>query len=197
VLVRDRKTSPSAPIDLHTYGQPLSWSQFRSLVHEDWQTHGRDRHSPGFRAMAVHRLGNWRLSIHPPLLRAPFSVLYKALHRFVSNYHGIELPYSVVVGRRLKFEHQGGIVIHGACRIGDDCILRQNTTMGVRWTDRPTDVPVVGNGVDIGAGAVLLGPIDIGDGAAIGANAVVLHDVPRGGRAVGNPARILGPRQAG
>lgn len=161
---------------------------------EDLRTHDGDLRSPGFRALAVHRLGNWRLSIAQPLVRAPFSMLYRALHRFVNNYYGIELPYSVVVGRRTKIEHQGGIVIHGACRIGDDCIIRQNTTMGVRWTNRPTDVPVLGNAVDTGAGAVLLGPIHIGDGACIGANAVVLHDVPVGGRAVGNPARILGPR---
>ena len=195
MLVRDQKTRALAPIDLLSYGRPLTWSQFRSLVREDWQTHGRDLHSAGFRAMAVHRLGNWRLSIRQPLVRAPFSMLYKALHRFVSNYYGIELPYSVVVGRRLKVEHQGGIVIHGSCRIGDDCVIRQNTTMGVRWTDRPTDVPVIGNRVDIGAGAVLIGPITIGDGAAIGANAVVLRDVPPGGRAVGNPARIVELRQ--
>ena len=189
------RSSPwTAPAAAGGYGCPIRGAELVSLLREDWRTHDRDIHSPGLRALAVHRLGNWRLSIRRPVLRAPFSLLYRALHRFVSNYYGIELPYSVVIGRRTKIEHQGGIVIHGDCRIGNDCVIRQNTTLGVRWTDRPHAVPVLGDGVDIGAGAVVLGPILIGDGACIGANAVVLQDVPAGGRAVGNPARLLSPK---
>jgi serine O-acetyltransferase len=87
-------------------------------------------------------------------------------------------------------EHQGCIVIHGNCEIGDDCIIRQGVTLGNRNLDRPFDAPRLGRRVNVGAGAKILGAVDVGDGAAIGANAVVLEDVPAGDLAVGVPARI-------
>ena len=90
----------------------------------------------------------------------------------------------------MVIEHQSGIVIHGASIIGDECVIRQNCTLGVRRVDRPTEAPVLGKGVDVGAGAVILGNVTIGDFARIGANAVVLSDVPPGGTAVGVPAQI-------
>ena len=89
-------------------------------------------------------------------------------------------------------EHQGAIVIHGASVIGDDCIIRQGCTLGLRRLDDPGAAPILGKGVSLGAGAVLLGRITIGDGATIGANAVVLDDVPPGAIAGGVPARLLG-----
>ena len=72
--------------------------------------------------------------------------------------------------------------------IGDDCVLRQGVTLGNRYLDRPGDAPVLGRRVNVGAGAKLLGPVQIGDDAVIGANAVVLHDVPAGATVVGIPA---------
>jgi len=161
---------------------------------EDYRAHGRDWTRPGFRAVAVHRFGVWRMSVRPKLLRAPLSLLYRFLFRRIRNRYGVELPYSVRLGRRVVFEHQSGIVVHGATEIGDDCIVRQNCTFGVRRLDDLDGAPHVGRGVDIGAGAVLLGRIKIGDGARIGANAVVLDDVPPGGLAVGVPAVIKPPR---
>src|SRR2546421_7888029 len=85
------------------------WAQIR----EDWIAHGRDWTRPGFRAVAVHRFGNWRMKVHPKLLRAPLSLLYRRFFRKVRNHYGIELPYSVKLGRRVVFEHQGAVVIHG------------------------------------------------------------------------------------
>jgi len=159
-------------------------------IREDYRAHGRDWTRPGFRAVAVHRFGVWRMSVRPKVLRAPLSLLYRFLFRRIRNRYGVELPYSVRLGRRVVFEHQSGIVVHGATEIGDDCIVRQNCTFGVRRLDDLDGAPKVGCGVDIGAGAVLLGRIRIGDGARIGANAVVLDDVPPGGLAVGVPAVI-------
>ncbi|MEL6910965.1 MAG: serine acetyltransferase, partial [Cyanobacteria bacterium J06598_4] len=68
-------------------------------IKEDWIAHGRDWTKPGFRAVAVQRLGAWRMSVEPKLLRAPLSILYRALFRKIRNGYGIELPYSVQLGR--------------------------------------------------------------------------------------------------
>ena len=163
------------------------WAQIR----EDWVAHGRDWTKPGFRAVAIHRFGNWRRRIRSKLLRAPFSVLYRMLYRRARNVWGIELPYSARVGRRVVIEHQGAIVIHGSSVIGDECIIRQGVTLGNRTMDRPFDAPVVGCRVNIGAGAKILGKVVIGDGANVGANAVVVHDVPAGATVVGIPARVI------
>jgi serine O-acetyltransferase len=162
------------------------WAQIR----EDLRNHGGDWTRPGFRAIAVHRFGVWRMGVRSKLLRAPLSLLYRALFRHCRNRYTIELPYSVQLGRGVIIEHQGGIVIHGASVIGDDCIIRQNCTLGIRRMDALTDAPILGRGVQLGAGAVLLGRIHVGDGAMIGANAVVMTDVPAGALAIGIPATI-------
>ncbi|MBE9035696.1 serine O-acetyltransferase [aff. Roholtiella sp. LEGE 12411] len=163
------------------------WQQIK----EDWIAHGRDWTKPGFRAVAIQRFGVWRMKIQPKLLRAPFSILYRMLFRKVRNTYGIELPYTVQLGRRVIIEHQGAIVIHGNCLIGDDCIIRQGVTLGNRYLNRPFDAPNLGKRVNVGAGAKIFGNVTIGDGANIGANAVVLCDVPVRATAVGIPAKII------
>jgi serine O-acetyltransferase len=163
------------------------WAQ----LHEDWVAHGRDWTKPGFRAVAAHRFGVWRMQVQPMLLRAPLSVLYRTLYRKVRNGYGIDLPYTVELGRRVVIEHQSGIIIHGCCHIGDDCILRQGVTLGNRYLDRPLEAPILGARVNVGAGAKILGGITLGDDVKIGANAVVLMDIPAGQTAVGIPARLL------
>jgi len=163
------------------------WQQIK----EDWEAHGRDWTLPGFRAVAVQRFGVWRMTIQPKLLRVPFSILYRALYRHVRNVYGIELPYTVKLGRRVIIEHQGAIVIHGYCSIGDDSIIRQGVTIGIRYLDRLFDAPQLGERVNVGAGAKILGGVTIGDDVNIGANAVVLSDIPSGQTAVGIPAKII------
>jgi serine O-acetyltransferase len=102
---------------------------------------------------------------------------------------GIELPPDVEIGPRLRIWHGGNIVINPGVVIGADCVLRQGVTIGNARIDGP--VPRIGNGVNIGAYAQILGDVAIGDGANIGAMAVVLRDVPAGATAVGVPARII------
>ena len=165
------------------------------LIYEDWVAHGRDWTKPGFRAVAAHRFGNWRMRVRPKVLRAPFSMIYRAMFRRCRNVYGIELPFSVALGRRVIIEHQGAIVIHGNCQIGDDCIIRQGVTLGNKSLDRPMDAPVLGRRVNVGAGAKILGAVTIGDDAVIGANAVVLCDVPAAATAVGIPARVIEPAE--
>jgi serine O-acetyltransferase len=160
------------------------------LIKEDYEAHGRDASRPGFQALAVYRFGVARMKIGPRPIRLPLSAMYRALFTGVRNFYGIELPYTAKVGRRVVFEHQHGIVIHGNSVIGDDCVIRHGVTLGIRRLDALDEAPVLGNEVDVGAGAKILGRVHIGDGAAIGANAVVLEDVPAGEVAVGIPARV-------
>lgn len=164
---------------------------FWALLREDFATHKSDWGRLGYRAIVVHRFGNWRMGIANRMLRAPFTLLYGALFRHCRARYGIEVPYSVKLGRRVVIEHHSGIVLNGDVVVGDDVVIRQNTTIGVRSADDIDGNPVIGNGVEIGAGAVILGAVHIGDGATIGANAVVLEDVPPGSLAVGVPARIV------
>lgn len=169
---------------------------FWALVREDFQTHESDLLSQGFWAIFAHRFGNWRMGIKPRAVRWPFSFCYRAMHQVVLWGCGISLDYTVVVGRRVRIWHHGGMVL-GARSIGDDVHIRHNTTFGLaqrgaHWTQKPA----IGDRVDIGTGAVIVGPISVGADAVIGANAVVLHDVPPNHRAVGIPARVAprGPR---
>jgi serine O-acetyltransferase len=163
------------------------WQQIK----EDWIAHGRDWTKPGFRAVAVQRFGVWRMKVEPKLMRAPLSILYRSLYRKIRNTYGIDLPYTVKLGRRVVIEHQSGIIIHGYCTIGDDCIIRQGVTLGNRYLDKPLESPQLGDRVNVGAGAKILGKVNLGDDVNIGANAVVLSDVPAGKTAVGIPAKIL------
>ncbi|MCC5618067.1 serine acetyltransferase [Nostoc sp. CHAB 5836] len=172
--------------DLETVTVGL-WQQIK----EDWEAHGRDWTKPGFRAVATQRFGVWRMTIKSKVLRSPFSILYRALYRHARNIYGIDLPYTVKLGRRVIIEHQGAIVIHGNCVIGDDCIIRQGVTLGNRYLDRPFEAPKLGDRVNVGAGAKILGGLIIGDEVNIGANAVVLSDIPADQTAVGIPAKII------
>lgn len=165
---------------------------FWALVAEDFRTHDSNLFEQGFWALFVHRFGNWRMG-QPKVIRAPATLLYLIGLKLVEWLAGISLWYPVKLGRRVRIWHHSGMVF-SARYIGDDVQLRQNTTMGIRQPDRPGELPIIEAGVDIGAGAVIVGEVLIGAGAAIGANAVVTRDVPPGGRAIGNPARIDGPK---
>jgi serine O-acetyltransferase len=161
------------------------------LWREDLLVHQRDLFAQGFWALAVHRFGNWRMGIRWKILRAPFSLLYKVLYKFVEWTCGISLAYTVKVGRRVRIWHHGGMIL-GARSIGDDVHIRQNTTFGVaRRGDHRSLKPIIEDRCDIGCGAVIVGPITVGHDSQIGANAVVLKDVPPHSVAVGVPAKII------
>jgi serine O-acetyltransferase len=164
------------------------------LIREDWEAHGRDWTRPGFRALVLCRVGKLQRDSPRRLVRRAVRFGHRVAFRYVRNRYGIELPWTVVVGRRVVFEHQSGIVIHGFAVIGDECIVRQNVTIGNRHLDRPRAAPRLGARVDIGAGAQILGEVSIGADARIGANAVVLSDVPAAATAVGVPASIVRDR---
>lgn len=166
---------------------------FLALIAEDFATHGRDPLSQGFWAVFWHRFGNLRMSVRNRPLRLPLTVTYRIAQRAVQWFGGIFLPYTVRLGRRVRIEHFGGMILV-ADSIGDDVTIRQNTTFGIARTDAPHDRPTIGNRVDIGAGAVIIGRVTIGDDAVIGANAVVNRDVPPRAVMAGVPARRIGTR---
>jgi N-acetylglucosaminyl-diphospho-decaprenol L-rhamnosyltransferase len=168
---------------------PADISLFK-LLREDLATHDNRILEQGFWALAVHRLGNARMSIRLTVLRWPISVLYRLAEKFVEWTCGITLPYTVRVGRRVRIWHHGGMILH-ARQIGDDVHIRQNTTFGIARRDDHYALPTIGDRADIGCGVCVLGPIHIGNDATIGANSVVLKDVPPGAVAVGAPARVV------
>lgn len=160
---------------------------------EDFRTHDRCLAEPGFWAVALHRFGNWRMGVQPRLLRAPLSLLYRVLFTGIVWGWGIDLCYTVILGRRVRIWHHGGMVLGGR-RIGDDVHIRQCTTIGVAHREDPLKKPTIGNRVDIGAGACILGDVTVGDDSVVGANSVVVRSFPPGSTLFGVPARPVGMR---
>jgi serine O-acetyltransferase len=130
------------------------------------------------------------MGVRPKVFRAPFSLLYRLLFKWVQWTCGITLPYTVRLGRRVRLWHHGGMVLH-AERIGDDVHVRQNTTFGIARRDRLHELPVIEDRCDIGCGAVILGAVTVGHDSLIGANAVVVKHVPPHSLAVGVPAQVI------
>jgi len=164
-------------------------------VREDYREHQRDWTLPGFRALAVHRYGVWASGWRWRLMRRIFYRVYWMLFRYVRNHYGIELNRHVKVGRRLRLGHQGGMVI-GASQIGDDCVIRQNVTVGSVRSTTTERWPILMNRVEVGPGAVIMGAIVIGDDVRIGPNAVVTMDVPAGAAVMAPLARIIPVRKS-
>ncbi len=198
-LKRDSEQSqaeiPEHPTPSHSAPRPLGDRNMNprdigllGLIAEDYRTHDHNLLVPGFLAIAVHRFGNARLDVKPKLLRAPLSLAYSMLYTAVNWTWGIDLPYVVRLGRRVRIWHHGGMVL-GARSIGDDVHIRQNTTFGVRNRQNLDSIPIIGNRVDIGAGACVVGAITVGDDCVIGPNSVVLRHVPAGSVVMGVPAR--------
>lgn len=123
------------------------------------------------------------------LAKSLLTKLYWQAFRLVETITGVSLPKSASIGPGLRIHHFGGIFIHPDAVIGANCTLRQGVTIGNRHEGGA--VPAIGNDVELGAYAQVLGRVAIGDRCRIGAMAVVLDDLPAGCTAVGNPARIV------
>ena len=162
-------------------------------IRHDLQAYEGDFAAQGFWAMLVYRFGRWRYTVQPPVLRKLLSLAYKVLYKLAQIVTGIELPCEVEVGRNFVIDHFGGVVVSGFAKFGNNCRLRSGVVVGLARTDDPC-APVIGDDVDIGAGAKVLGRIRIGNRVLIGANAVVTRDVPDDSIAVGVPA-IIKPRK--
>ena len=139
---------------------------------------------PGFHALLIHRMARWL-----------WDADLKWLGRFVSHLGrcttGIEIHPGATIGRRFFIDHGMGVVIGETAEIGDDCTLYHGVTLGGTSWNKGKRHPTLGEGVVIGAGAKVLGPITVGAHAKIGSNAVVVKDVPAGATAIGIPARVV------
>lgn len=162
-------------------------------IRADLRAHGGRWDAQGFWVLVVYRFGRWRYGIRPALVRKPLSLLYKLLFKMMQLMTGIELPCEVDIGRNFVIDHFDGIVISGYTKFGDNCRIRTGVVIGLSRVEDPC-APVIGNNVDIGAGAKLLGRIRIGNNVIVGANAVVVSDIPDNSYAVGVPA-VVKPRK--
>lgn len=162
-----------------------------ALLKEDFQVHNREIMLPGFQAIAVYRYGTWTQTVRVTLLRKLLRILYWSLYLFCRNIYGIEMSDSVRVGRRLALGHQHGIVVHPDAAIGDDCIIRQGVTLGAAGKFRRNEAPSLGNRVDIGVNATIMGRVTIGDDVRVGPNVVVQTNVPAGSTVFAQSARII------
>jgi serine O-acetyltransferase len=143
-------------------------------------------------AIAILRFGQRNDQRRRGPVKWLFGRLYWLFYRVAETLTGVSIPKSVRVGGGLRIHHFGCIFINAKSVIGSNCTLRQGVTIGNRHDDGP--VPVIGDGVEFGAYAQVLGDVRIGNGARIGAMSVVLCDVPEGATAVGIPAKIIQPK---
>ena len=120
------------------------------------------------------------------VLSVPYLIFYRL---FIEWFMGVEIPPLTNIGEGLAVHHGQGLVINNKSIIGRNCTLRHGVTIGNKGADE--SCPVLEDGVDVGANALILGPITIGHGATVGAGAVVTKDVAAGSVVVGNPARAL------
>jgi serine O-acetyltransferase len=162
-------------------------------IWEDFKIYDKEFSRQGFWVMVAYRFGRWRYSVRPRVLRMPLSMIYRVLKLSSQILTGIDLPCEATVGERFRIEHFGGIIISGDTVMGDDVVIRNGVTIGMKKIGEPGS-PEIGDRVEIGAGAKVLGRIRIGNDVQIGANAVVIRDVPDGHMAVGIPARNI-PRK--
>ncbi len=139
---------------------------------------------PGLKAIRLHRLAN-RFYRHNMFFMA------RLISQRASKKTGIEIHPAVKIGKRFFIDHGTGVVIGETAVIGDDVTVYQGVTLGGTGKDTGKRHPTIGNNVMIGAGAKVLGPLEIGDNSRIAAGAVVLNDIPSNSTAVGVPARVV------
>jgi serine O-acetyltransferase len=140
----------------------------------------------GFWASCLYRLSHALLG-RTRLLR-PLVALAQKLVEIIT---GISLPAECEIGEGLYIGHYGCIILAGGCRIGHNCSLAQNVTIGVAGTGGERGAPVIGNRVFIGAHSVIVGRITVGDDAVVCAGSVVMRPVPARAVVMGNPARVV------
>ncbi|BDV30150.1 serine O-acetyltransferase EpsC [Microbacterium terricola] len=143
---------------------------------------------PGLHAIWAHRCTHWLWTHRLRLLARAGSQLSRWLT-------GVEIHPGAVIGRRFFIDHGMGVVIGETAEVGDDVMLYHGVTLGGRTRDGGKRHPTIGDGVAIGAGAKVLGPITIGAGSVIGANAVVTKDAPADSILVGVPAKPRARRE--
>ncbi len=145
---------------------------------------------PGVHALALHRLARWLL--HNRVILLPR--LLSHLGRFFT---GIEIHPGATIGRGVFIDHGMGVAIGETAIVGDYCLIYQNVTLGGTGKQTGKRHPTLGNNVVVGAGAKVLGNINIGNNVRVGAGSIVLRNVPDDCTVVGIPGRIVSRTGAG
>ncbi len=135
----------------------------------------------------LHAIWSHRLA-HKMWQKKPLRPAARVISQATRAVTGIEIHPGATIGRRFFIDHGMGVVIGETAEIGDDVLIYQGVTLGGRSLEKIKRHPTIGSGVTIGAGAKVLGPVEIGDGSAIGANAVVVKDAPSNAVLTGIPA---------
>ena len=139
---------------------------------------------PGLWALFFHRIAHF-------FYKKGLRFIPRLISAFGMFFTMIDIHPAATIGRRVFIDHGVGVVIGETTIIGDDVLIYQQVTLGGVSTSKGKRHPTIGNNVVVGAGAKVLGNINIGDNAKIGANSVVVNHVPAGATAVGIPARVL------
>lgn len=143
---------------------------------------------PGLHAVFIHRVSHY-------LWRNNWKWLARALSTFARWVTGVEIHPGAKIGRRFFIDHGMGVVIGETAEVGDDVTLYHGVTLGGTSWNKGKRHPTLQDGVVVGAGAKVLGPILIGRNARVGSNAVVTKEVPDGATVVGIPGRIITQQQ--
>ncbi len=143
---------------------------------------------PGLAALKSHRIAH-------SLFNGGHVLLARLVSQRARHRTGIEIHPGATIGRRVFIDHGDGVVIGETTVVGDDVTIYQGVTLGGTGKHVGKRHPTIGNGVTIGAGAKVLGPITVGDHSKVGAGAIVLKDVPADCTVVGNPGRIVRKKQ--
>lgn len=179
---------PTRPLSLGDHNQNPPGIGILQLLREDFRTHGRKLGSGGFWALAIHRFGNWRMD-RPHALRVPLTLMYRFARHGAIAVWKMDLPYNSRIGRRVRFDHHGCVFL-GALSVGDDVVFRHAVTVGLA-SRHAVAAPIIGDRVEVGPGACIVGGIQVGDDAFVGPNTVLTVNLPARAAALGNPARIV------
>jgi serine O-acetyltransferase len=145
---------------------------------------------PGLHAVLSHKISHW-------LYGRKLYVTARLVSHISRLLTGIEIHPGAKIGKRLFIDHGFGVVIGETAEIGDDVLLYQGVTLGGTGGERGKRHPTIGNRVVIGAGAAVLGNIELGDDVKVGAGSVVVHAVPAGATVVGIPGKVVRTRNEG
>jgi serine O-acetyltransferase len=139
---------------------------------------------PGLHALWMHRVAHY-------FWRHDFKLIGRLLSHFNRFFTNIEIHPGAKIGRRFFIDHGAGVLIGETAEIGDDVLMYSGVVLGGTTLEKKKRHPTIGNGVEMGTGAIALGPITIGDDARVGAGSVVIKSVPPGMTVVGIPGRIV------
>ena len=138
----------------------------------------------GFHALILHRMAHKLYKLNIPFLPR----LISQISRFIT---GIEIHPGATIGKNFFIDHGMGVVIGETAIIGDNCLVYQGVTLGGTGKEKGKRHPTIGNNVTLGAGAILLGDINIGDNSNVGAGSVVIKSAKENSTLVGVPARVV------